>query len=449
MTDDDSRVFRELCGAFRLENYALRASLAQQNDRSALVASAQKVALDAVVQEVELAERMAREQMARGVGHYVHTVEQRALKAARKRVGVVGPIQMNKRYAAFLRIEDRKLLLKRLDQTLAFIEAKVRTDQANLVASAYAAAGSALLQGMQPLSGIAICEPEAHEADATDRERELAREDVYRSSDLSGAIVVSFKGELGNGAAAGDLNDDEVFDAQIEAAVRAGKRTRLDALRMRAARARELAGRSIEPKRLPTPPLIACRQTYCTEDLVPLLDEVKRAYASYRRFVLDSGMFNAFGSDNRLGKCCGYISDFSDEYEGEQRIGEFCGTVPTRPSSFAAIPQVIEEADAPDGDALDVALARMRGFNKRVYRGILDDDPIYFADVFWYGLKKLDQFSEGMVKVDEKAWQNYVDNLARAYAEPAEELATGMDKQQLEGFSKAVEALEKGSKAAR
>lgn len=218
---------------------------------------------------------------------------------------------------------------------------------------------------------------------------------------------------------------------------------------MRAARAHELAGRSIEPRRLPTPPRIACKQTYCTADLVPLLDEVKRAYASYRRYVLDSGMFNAFGSANRLGECCGYISDFSDEYEGEQRIGEFCGAVPARPSSFAAIPRVIEEADAPDGDALDVALARMRGFNKRVYRGILDDDPIYFADVFWYGLRKLDQFTEGMVKVDEKAWQNYVDNLARAYAEPAEELATGMDKQQLEGFSKAVKALEKGSKAAQ
>lgn len=449
MTDDDSRVFRELCGAFRLENDALRASLAQQNDRSALVASAQKVALDAVVQEVELAERMAREQMARGVGHYVHTVEQRALKAARKRVGVVGPIQMNRRYAAFLRIEDRKLLLKRLDQTLAFIEAKVRTDQANLVASAYAAAGSALLQGMQPLSGIAICEPEAHEADATDRERELVREDAYRSSDLLGAIAASFKSELGDGAAAGDLNDDEVFDAQIEAAVRAAKWARLDASRMRAARAHELVGRKIEPRILPTPPRIACKQTYCTADLAPLLDEVKRAYVSYRRFVLDSGMFNAFGSDNRLGKCYGYVSDFSDEYEGELLIGEYCGAVPTRPSSSAAIPQVIEEADAPDGDALDVALARMSGFNKRVYRGILDDDPIYFADVFWYGLKKLDQFSEGMVKVDEKAWQNYVDNLACVYAEPAEELATRMDKQQLEGFSKAVKALEKGSKAAQ
>lgn len=390
---------------------------------------------------------MAHEEVARGISHYVHAVEQRALKAARKRVGVVGPIQMNRRYAAFLRIEDSKLLLKRLDQTLTFIEAKVRTDQADLVAGAYAAAGSALLRDVQPLSAIAVCEPEANEADSADRAS--AREDAYRSSDLSGAIAASFKSELGDGGAVGDLNDDEVFDAQIEAVVRAGKRTRLDALRMRAARAHELAGRSIEPKRLPTPPRIACKQTYCTADLVPLLDEVKRAYASYRRFVLDSGMFNAFGSDNRLGKCCGYISDFSDEYEGEQRIGEFCGTVPTRPSSFAAIPQVVEEADAPDGDALDVALARMRGFNKRVYRGILDDDPIYFADVFWYGLKKLDQFSEGMVKVDEKAWQNYVDNLARAYAEPAEELATGMDKQQLEGFSKAVKALEKGSKAAR
>lgn len=449
MADDDSRVFRELCGAFRLENDALRALLGQQNDRSALVAFVQKTALKAVMQEVELAERMTRDQVAWNINHYVLTANQRALKAARKRVGVVGPIQMNRRYAAFLRIEDSKLLLKRLDQTLAFIEAKVRTDQADLVAGAYAAAGSALLQDVQPLSAIAVCEPEANEADAADRERELAREDAYRSSDLLGAIAASFKSELGDGVAVGDLNDDEVFNAQIEAAIRAGKRTRLDALRMRAARAHELAGRSIEPKRLPTPSRIACRQTYCTADLVPLLDEVKHAYASYRRYVLDSGMFNAFGSANRLGECCGYISDFSDEYEGGQRIGEFCGAVPARPSSSAAIPRVIEEADAPDGDALDVALARMRGFNKRVYRGILDDDPIYFADVFWYGLKKLDQFVEGMVKVDEKAWQNYVDNLARTYAEPAEELATGMDKQQLEGFSKAVKALEMGSKAAQ
>ena len=75
MADDDSRVFRELCGAFRLENDALRASLGQQNDRSALVAFAQKTALKAVVQEVELAEHMAREEVARGISHYVHAVE--------------------------------------------------------------------------------------------------------------------------------------------------------------------------------------------------------------------------------------------------------------------------------------------------------------------------------------------------------------------------------------
>ena len=102
MADDDSRVFRELCGAFRLENDALRALLGQQNDRSALVAFVQKTALKAVMQEVELAERMTRDQVAWNINHYVLTANQRALKAARKRVGVVGPIQMNRRYAAFL-----------------------------------------------------------------------------------------------------------------------------------------------------------------------------------------------------------------------------------------------------------------------------------------------------------------------------------------------------------
>ena len=80
MADDDSRVFRELCGAFRLENDALRASLGQQIDRSALVAFAQKTVLKAVVQEVELAERMAREEAAREINHFVLVVSQRALK---------------------------------------------------------------------------------------------------------------------------------------------------------------------------------------------------------------------------------------------------------------------------------------------------------------------------------------------------------------------------------
>ena len=103
MADDDSRVFRELCGAFRLENDALRASLGQQIDRSALVAFAQKTVLKAVVQEVELAERMAREEAAREINHFVLVVSQRALKVARARTGVMGPIQMNRRYAAFLR----------------------------------------------------------------------------------------------------------------------------------------------------------------------------------------------------------------------------------------------------------------------------------------------------------------------------------------------------------
>ena len=49
MVDDGSRVFRELCSAFCLENDALRASLGHQIDRSALVAFAQKTVLKAVV----------------------------------------------------------------------------------------------------------------------------------------------------------------------------------------------------------------------------------------------------------------------------------------------------------------------------------------------------------------------------------------------------------------
>ncbi len=67
-------------------------------------------------------------------------------------------------------------------------------------------------------------------------------------------------------------------------------------------------------------------------------------------------------------------------------------------------PELVDEASAEGGDSLEVAVVRMREFNGRRYDGVLDEDPARHVNAFWYGLKKLSQYCEAAVRVDERAW---------------------------------------------
>lgn len=132
---------------FGFESVAKRQTALEQYDRGELLRKARSRELLAVIGGVEAAERAARESAVRAVDGYVSRVEFDSLARARKQVGVVGPLQMERRYAAFLRMEDKAELLARLEQTLAFIEVKLRANTADRVRAAYDAAGALVLQG--------------------------------------------------------------------------------------------------------------------------------------------------------------------------------------------------------------------------------------------------------------------------------------------------------------
>ena len=127
---------------FGFESVAKRQTALEQYDRGELVRRARSRELLGVLRGVEAAEHAARESAVRAVGGYIRRVERAALARARKQVGIVGPLQMERRYAAFLRMEDKAELLARLEQTLAFIEVKLRANKADRARAEYDAEGA-------------------------------------------------------------------------------------------------------------------------------------------------------------------------------------------------------------------------------------------------------------------------------------------------------------------
>ena len=153
---DERSVGELLDELFGFESVAKRQTALEQYDRGELVRKARSRELLGVLRGVEAAEHTARESAVRAVDTYVRRVESEALACARKQTGVVGPLQIKRRYAAFLRMEDKAELLARLEQTLAFIEVKLRANTADRVRAAYDAAGALVLQGVARLSDVRV-----------------------------------------------------------------------------------------------------------------------------------------------------------------------------------------------------------------------------------------------------------------------------------------------------
>ena len=126
---------------FGFESVGKRQTALEQYDRGELVRKARSRELLGVLKGVEASEHAARESAVRAVDGYVRRVEGAALARARKQAGIVGPLRMERRYAAFLRMEEKAELLARLEQTLAFIGVKLRANTAAKVRTAYDVAG--------------------------------------------------------------------------------------------------------------------------------------------------------------------------------------------------------------------------------------------------------------------------------------------------------------------
>ena len=435
---------------FGFESVAKRQAALEQYDRGELVRKARSRELLGVLKGVEAAERAARESAVRAVDTYVRRVESEALVRARKQAGVVGPLQMKRRYAAFLRMEDKAELLARLEQTLAFIEVKLQANTADKVHAAYDAAGALVLQGVAHLNDVHVADAVPLDADLLCTQLEQMR-CAADATYLAGMITTTFESELAAtgsqdaGAPAGDVTGDMALERELTNVRGAAQRARLAAQAYRAERAARVAGSTVEPSSLPGPVDVAC-ETGCDAGLLAeLLAQVKLSFETYRRVVADGGLFCAFGTGSPHGICSGTsYYDYDSRCDEEVLVGEYDGVTRHNVRREVAIPELVEEDSPEGGDSLQVAVARMHEFNGRRYDGVLDEDPVRHVNAFWYGLKKLSQYCEAAVRVDERAWDCFIDKVQFVYDDPVGRLAAQMDEKQVAAFVAAVDALGAG-----
>lgn len=436
---------------FGFESVAKRQTALEQYDRGELLRKARSRELLGVIEGAEAAERAARESAVRAVDGYVRRVEFDSLARARKQVGVVGPLQMERRYAAFLRMEDKAELLARLEQTLAFIEVKLRANTADRVRAAYDAAGALVLQGAARLSDVRVVDAAPLDADLLCTQLEQLR-CAADTTDLAGMITATFESELSAtgprdaggfaGGVAGDVAGDVALERELTNVRGAAQRARLAAQAYRAERAARVAGSAVEPVSLPQSACVVCETACDAGELSELLAQVKKSFETYRRVVADGGLFCAFGAGSPHGICRGSsYFDYDARFDEDVLVGEYDGATRHNVRREVAIPELVDEASADGGDSLAAAVARMREFNARRYDGVLDEDPACHVNAFWYGLKKLNQYCEAAVRVDERAWDCFIDKVQFAYDEPAGRLAMQMDDKQVAAFVAAVDAL--------
>lgn len=432
---------------FGFESVAKRQTALEQYDRGELVRKARSRELLGVLRGVEAAEHVARDSAVRAVDRYVRRVEGAALARARKQAGIVGPLQMERRYAAFLRMEDKAELLARLEQTLAFIEVKLRANTADRVHAAYDTAGALVLRDAARLSDVRVVDAVPLDADLLCTQLEQLR-CAAGATDLAGMITATFESELsatgsqGADGFTGDVAGDVALERELTNVRGAAQRARLTAQAYRAERAARVAGSTVEPSGLPKPACVAC-ETACDAGLLSeLLAQVKKSFETYRRVVADGGLFCAFGTGSPHGICCGTsFLDYDSRLDEEVLVGEYDGATRHTVRREVPIPELVVEASAEGGDSLEVAVTRMHEFNGRRYDGVLDEDPARHVNAFWYGLKKLSQYCEAAVRVDERAWDCFIDKVQFAYDEPVGRLATQMDDKQAAAFVAAVDAL--------
>lgn len=432
---------------FGFESIAKRQAALEQYDRGGLVRKVRSRELLGVLRGIETAEHAARESAVRAVDGYIRRVEGAALAHARKQAGIVGPLRMERRYAAFLRMEDKAELLARLEQTLAFIEVKLRANTADRVRAAYDAAGAMVLQGVARLSDVRVVDAVPLDADLLCTQLEQLR-CAADATDLAGMITATFESELSAtgsqdaGGSASDVAGDVALERELTNVRGAAQRARLAAQAYRAERAVRVAGSTVEPSGPPESACVACEMACDAGLLSELLVQVKKSFETYRRVVADGGLFCAFGTGSPHGICCGtsYL-DYDSRLAEDVLVGEYDGATRHTVRREVAIPELVDEASAEGGDSLKVAVARMQEFNGRRYDGVLDEDPARHVNAFWYGLKKLSQYCEAAVRVDERAWDCFIDKVQFAYDEPVGRLATRMDDKQVAAFVAAVDEL--------
>lgn len=352
------------------------------------------------------------------------------------------PVTINylERYSALKAIQDRGLLLARIEQTLGLARAAVaRAGQLDPQGAVDEAAGK-YREDLAKLARIRVApdedaEDEGVDAPALSEDREGFLASLTEDADSA----FSDDGFASGVVAAGEASREERrarFEKDVQVA--SARATSLHDRRL-ARNARSAVGASVELGDLERfAGAVEVSMRFDAGEVAELADLVDASFKTFSRVVKDNGLFAAFLEGSPFGRCVGFASwasgwDDWDAMEYRYDDSEYGGDPIGREYVRSRIPTAIEDVEE-DGDSLRTSIDRMRGFNARRYFGMLDDDFKQHVDAFWYGFGKLMEAANGLFDVDMRSYLRYRDRATDVAATRCGDLALLMDDGQLEAY---------------
>lgn len=376
-----------------------------------------------------------------------------SLAMAWRELELVGPAKVDERYGALLGVDSSELLLRRVEQTVAYLRLSVGRNNPDAMGRAYARAcelaeGFVLRLSSVPVGeasesagGVQVSDIPDDESLGVSKPEELVSDEHFQR--LSQMFVSSVDDDEGTLSRAIAERDDR--HAETERLGQACDAILEELRRARTADARSVVGHSAETPSLPKIPRFVCSRKVPHEKLVELLIEVERSLVTYRRYVTDFGLMGAMGGYVGASDCAGWSSHSTGWCADDSEV-HYSGVLPQSRHRGASLDYFSEELDGPgddryDQDDIDFAIDRMHGFNAIRYEGILDADPSRYVNAFWYGLSKLGRFADGAVEIDESAWGDFCVALKKAAWASVGPLVARMDEKQAKDYSEAVDKL--------
>lgn len=361
---------------------------------------------------------------------FFRAVSGRHLQALQADLRMPQTINYVQRYQAFTRMQDRKQMLARLEQTVQL--------------------ASKILDAVPRLNPDEACREAArgirHDAQACAKvpvplARGAAEGEKPHAFPGATAVVRSLDGVLqaafdANAQSFSEKTPQEVSEEEFgKLCDRLWSKLDQAFVAFRDEQAVLVGGKTLNPDKLGEyDGTVAYQLRYDPGELRLLLEEVQRSLETFKQVVADNGLFAAFLDESAYGQCCGYSWGWIGEF-GEEVFANYGGANP-RTSSGSSIPLAFEEDEG--GDSPLKAAERMKAFNEKRYFGMLDDDFSFHVKAFWYGFGKLMEFTNDMVEVDSRPFRDYLSMTREMLKDQAALLGASMDDEQLDQWEESL-----------
>lgn len=419
-------------------------------------------ALEECRARVRLNRREVVDEVGKAVLHYCKELAGRIALDVGKDPRMLSRINYRERYAAFRKIGDRAVLLARIEQTIKQAEDIVQGASRLDAPSVYDQAARAYRAGLNRLAAVRVGPPKGESAQSASEVRVEKMRELIAACDR--ATVDGYQVAFDSFLEYADARFDELL-GMTRAEYAPGARAAEDEAALAvlldevseslskemqlqfAASAKAAEGTSMILEDLPPfEGKTVGELRFDPETVLALAHEVRVSFRSYRRCVMDNGLFSAFSEGSDYGKCfgftdrygAGWTDDFGFGQDGSEYFGEAPGSEEDREQD---IPRMIPESEG--GDSPAQALTRMRNLNNWPYAGLWDEGFIQSVDSFWYGFRKLMEFTRGLYRVDAHEFDGYRCAINHAVYQRSRALAVLMDGSQADEFCKRIKELER------